>query len=134
MRKWLVLLLGCLALGSVAAGCGDDGDDEGGGGGTPPATEQSSDGGGGDAGGGSSAVTIKEFSFKPGDVKVKAGDTVSWTNEDSAGHDVTGDSFKSGDTGGLGQGDSFEHTFEEAGSFSYVCSVHPNMKGTITVQ
>ena len=134
MRKWLVLLLGCLALGLVA-GCGGD-DDKEESGGTPPATEQSSedDSAGGDSGGGGSAVTIKDFAFDPGDLKVKTGDTVTWTNEDSAGHDVTGDAFKSGDAGGLGQGDSFENTFEKAGSFDYICSVHPTMKGTVTVE
>lgn len=131
MRKWLVLLLGVLALGLVAAGCGGD-DNDGGGGGSPAPSEQPADGGGSSAGG--STVAIKGFAFNPGDVKVAKGDTVTWTNEDSAGHDVTGDGFTSGEPAGMGQGDTFEHTFTEAGSFDYVCTVHSNMKGTVTVE
>ena len=137
MRKWLALLLGCLALGLVTAGCGGDDDGDEGGGGSPPAAEQSTQEeatAGGDSGGGSTEVTIKDFAFDPADVKVKTGDTVTWTNEDSVGHDVTADSFKSGEPGGMGQGDTFEYTFKEAGSFDYICSVHPNMKASVTVE
>ena len=57
---------------------------------------------------------------------------MKWTNDDSATHRIkSGDgSFDSKD---LKNGDSFEHTFDTAGSFAYVCGIHPSMKGTITV-
>ena len=66
---------------------------------------------------------------------MKAGDTVTWTNEESVDHDVTADdgSFKSGRPGGMKQGDTYEHTFKKAGSFAYKCTVHPNMTGTVEV-
>ena len=132
MRNLLPLLLACLALGLVVAGCGDDDDDGGGGGGGGgEAAEQPSDGGG--AGGGAN-VTMEGIAFKPAEITINAGDTVTWTNEDSVGHDVTGDDFKSGAAGGLGNGDTFEHTFDTAGTFDYVCTVHPGMEGTVKVE
>jgi plastocyanin len=133
MRKWPVLLLACLALGLVVAGCGGDDDDDGGGGGAAT-TEQPADGGGGGGGGGGAEVTMEGIAFKPAEVTVAVGDTVTWTNNDSAGHDVTGDDFKSGDPGGIAQGDTFEHTFDQAGTFDYVCTVHPGMEGTVKVE
>lgn len=77
-------------------------------------------------------VTIKNFSFRPGRSSVGVGDTITWTNDDSAPHTATatGGSF---DTGILKKGKSGSHTFTKAGTFSYVCSVHPNMKGTVVV-
>jgi plastocyanin len=133
MRTWLALLLACLALGLVVAGCGgDDDDDGGGGGGGGASTEQPSDSGGGGGGGGN--VTMKGIAFNPAEITIKAGDTVTWTNDDSVGHDVTADAFKSGAAGGIGTGDTFEHTFDKAGTFDYVCTVHPGMEGTVKVE
>ena len=129
-KRWLALLLGCLALALVAAGCGGGGDDNNGGGGSsgnststpaPAAT------------GGGASVTMKDIKFNPSSVTVKAGDTVTWTNDDSVGHDVTGDGFKSGSAGGIQGGQSFKHKFPKAGTFSYVCTFHPGMRGTIEV-
>ena len=136
MARWLALLLACTALGLVAAGCGgDDDEDEGGGGGAATTEEPAGGGGGGDdGGGGGTAVSMEGIAFSPAEVTVAVGDTVTWTNNDPAGHDVTADSFSSGDPGGLAEGDTFEHTFEEAGSFDYVCTVHPGMEGTVVVE
>ncbi len=84
---------------------------------------------------GGMAVSMQNTSFHPSSLSVKAGDTVTWTNEESTAHDVTADdgSFKSGPPGGMKQGDTFEHVFDKAGSFAYKCTVHPNMTGTIEV-
>jgi plastocyanin len=129
-KRLLVLLLGCLALALVAAGCGGDDDDNGGGGG-------GGSGGGAQAPaatGGSAKVSMKDIKFNPGTVKISAGDTVTWTNDDSVGHDVTGDGFKSGDAGGISQGGTFEHKFDKAGTFKYKCTVHPGMTGEVDVK
>jgi plastocyanin len=137
MKRWLALLLACLALGLVVAGCGGDDDDDGGGGGNAGASEQSADeggSGGGGGGGGSAEVSMEGIKFNPGKITVAKGDTVTWTNNDSVGHDVTGDDFKSGDAGGMQNGDTFEFTFDKAGTFDYVCTVHPGMQGTVTVE
>ena len=139
MARWLTLLLACMALALVAAGCGDDDDDDGGGGGAAtteqPAGGGGDDGGGGGGGGGGGAeVSMEGIAFQPAEVTVGVGDTVTWTNNDSVGHDVTADSFSSGDPGAMAGGDTFEHTFEEAGTFDYVCTVHPGMEGTVVVE
>ncbi len=138
MARWLALLLACTALALVAAGCGDDDDDDGGGGGAAtteqPAGGGGDDGGGGGGGGGGAEVSEEGIAFEPAEVTVSVGDTVTWTNNDSVGHDVTADSFSSGEPGGMAPGDTFEHTFEEAGTFDYVCTVHPGMEGTVVVE
>ena len=88
--------------------------------------------GGGAPAAGAGAVTIKDFAFDPGDLSVAKGTTVTWKNDDSATHRIkSGDgSFDSKD---LKNGDSFEHTFDTAGTFDYICGIHPSMKGKITV-
>jgi amicyanin len=137
MTRWLALLLACTALALVAAGCGGDDDDDGGDGGAAT-TEQPAGGGGDDGGGagggGGAEVSMEGIAFQPAEVTVSAGDTVTWTNNDSVGHDVTADSFSSGEPGAMASGDTFEHTFEEAGTFDYVCTVHPGMEGTVVVE
>jgi plastocyanin len=144
MTRWMALLLACLALGVVVAGCGGDDDDDGGNGGAAETTEQPADDGGGggddgggdDSGGGGGGTEVSEvgIAFEPAEVTVAVGDTVTWSNDDEVPHDVTADSFSSGDPGGMQPGDTFEHTFEEAGTFDYVCTVHPGMEGSVTVE
>ena len=137
MKRWLLLLLACVALGLVVGGCGGDDDDDGGG--AQKSEQPAESGGGGDkqsggGAGGGTQVVMQGIKFDPASVTVSAGDTVTWTNEDSVGHDVTGDGFKSGDPGGLQNGDTFEHTFDKAGTFDYVCTVHPGMEGSVKVK
>jgi plastocyanin len=138
MNRWLALLLACVALGVVVAGCGNS--DDGGGGDDAQNTEQpaeqgSAGGGGADTGsGGGAKVSLKGIKFNPANVTVKAGDKVTWTNNDSVGHDVTGDNFKSGEAGGMQNGDTFAHTFDKKGTFDYVCTVHSGMEGSVTVK
>ena len=79
-----------------------------------------------------SSVTISNFTFLPGELKVAPGTTVTWTNTDDTDHTVTADdgAFKSAD---LGQGATFQHTFTTAGTYSYICSIHHSMKATVVV-
>ena len=78
------------------------------------------------------AVAIEDFTFKPGDLQVAAGTTVTFTNEDGFAHTVEAEDG-SFDSGNLEQDATFEHTFEEAGTFEYLCGIHNSMTGTITV-
>lgn len=82
--------------------------------------------------GAATGVTIQNFAFAPQAVTVPAGTTITWTNEDSAPHTATAldGAF---DTGTLKQGHSSTITFAKAGTFSYICSIHPFMKGTVVV-
>jgi plastocyanin len=147
MRRLLALLLALVALAVMAAGCGggdDDDGDSGNGGGNAPAAEEpaaeepaaptAEDGGGGSGGTGpGTQVSMKDIKFNPGTVTIKAGGKVTWTNDDSVGHDVTADDFESGSPGGIDGGSTFSHTFKKAGTYNYVCSVHPGMKGSVKV-
>jgi plastocyanin len=132
MTRWLALLCSCFLL--AVAGCGGDDENEsedGGGGGA--AQEEPAGGSSGEAPK-SVGVAMKDIKFVPASVTVSKGGTVSWKNEETAPHDVTADDFKSGAAGGMKQGDTFEHTFKSAGSFDYVCTVHPGMEGTVEVK
>jgi plastocyanin len=72
-----------------------------------------------------------EMGFFPAAQSIAKGDTVTWTNKMGFAHTVTADdgSFDSK----LSGGGTFSHTFPAAGSFPYSCTIHPSMKGTITV-
>ena len=82
----------------------------------------------------SASVTISDFEFTPASVTVNEGDTVTWTNMDEAPHTVTVSSgpvkFASPT---LQKGQSFTYTFKKAGTYSYYCAVHPDMKATVKV-
>ena len=79
------------------------------------------------------AVTISGFAFDPAEITVKAGDTVTWTNQDSVQHKVVSDNgiFEGP---AIGQGMTYSFTFATAGTYTYHCGIHPSMKGTVTVQ
>ena len=64
---------------------------------------------------------------------ISVGDTVTWRNDDGAPHTTTGDDGLF-DSGSLGTGAEFSHTFSEAGTFRYTCTIHPSMVATITVE
>ncbi|QUQ66984.1 Amicyanin [Kutzneria sp. CA-103260] len=79
-------------------------------------------------------VSIKNFAFDPAVITVKVGTTVTWTNADQDPHTVTSDG-KSGPLNSkpFNQGDTFQYTFTQAGTFSYLCTIHPFMTATVTV-
>jgi LPXTG-motif cell wall-anchored protein len=81
----------------------------------------------------STSVTIKDFEFGPASITVNVGDTVTWNNAGPTPHSATA-SDGSFDTGVFPKGRSRSHTFDEAGTFAYICTPHPFMKGTVTVQ
>jgi plastocyanin len=76
-------------------------------------------------------VSIKNFAFSPSTLNIKKGDTVVWTNEDRAPHQIEGSNFKS-DV--FQNGATYSFTFKETGKFSYICSIHPSMKGEIAAE
>jgi len=77
-------------------------------------------------------VTLQNMAFNPSTLNVQVGATVTWVNKDSATHNVVSDSGVF-DSGNLANGQSYNYTFNQAGSFPYHCSIHPSMKGTIVV-
>lgn len=91
------------------------------------------DGGGGAASPGAGRVAIVDFAFDPSTVAVAVGDTITWTNKDTAAHTVTSDGDGPLDSGTLREGATYEATFERPGRYAYICSIHPTMKGTVEV-
>ena len=76
--------------------------------------------------------------FSPASLTINSGDTVEWTNADTAAHTVTSGSPANGPSGVFDSslimgGASFENTFDEAGDYDYFCMVHPWMVGNIQV-
>jgi plastocyanin len=77
-------------------------------------------------------ITLKAFTFTPAAVTVRAGTRVTWRNLDEEPHTVvsTTGAFRSD---ALDQNDSFSFQFDEPGEYSFICSIHPHMRGTVTV-
>ena len=105
---------------------------------TAPATSTAPAASAAPAGGGSGAKVdvIADAgnggAYKADSVKVKVGDTVTWTwVDDNASHTVTGDNF---DSGLLSKGATFSQKFSTAGTIKYRCLVHPQMLGQVVVQ
>jgi amicyanin len=81
----------------------------------------------------SGSVTIADFTFSPATITINQGDTVTWNNNGPTPHSATANDG-SFDTGILRKGQSGSHTFDAAGTYSYICTPHPYMKGTVVVQ
>jgi plastocyanin len=78
-------------------------------------------------------VKIDNFTFAPQRLTVKAGTTVTWTNEDDIPHTVAS-STKAFKSKALDTDDKFSFTFTTPGSYEYFCSLHPHMTGAIVVE
>jgi plastocyanin len=80
-------------------------------------------------------VTIDNFTFSPAQVVVPVGTRVTWTNRDDIPHTVTGsDDPRTMKSQPLDTGESFAFTFGKPGTYSYFCSLHPHMQGTVVVR
>ena len=89
------------------------------------------------------ASTLTDTAYSPNPIQATVGQTVVWTNDDSAFHTVTSgttgapdgkfDSGLQGPTALTSKGKTFEHTFDAAGEYPYFCTLHPAMVGTVTV-
>jgi plastocyanin len=85
---------------------------------------------------GSTLVAIRGFAFLPSDVRVKAGSSVTWLNCEPAGTPSHTTTSNQGvwQSPLLAPGDAFTQTFNTPGVFPYICSVHPFMTASITVE
>jgi LPXTG-motif cell wall-anchored protein len=81
----------------------------------------------------SGSVTIADFQFTPAQITIDQGDTVTWTNDGPTPHSATAPDG-SFDTGIFPAGERRSHTFDEAGTFAYICTPHPDMHGTVVVR
>jgi plastocyanin len=77
-------------------------------------------------------VVIDGLKNEPETLTVKRGDTVIWTNKDPFPHTVTAPGkFDSHD---IPAGGSWKYVARVAGDYAYICTLHPNMKGTLRVE
>ena len=124
-KSRLIFCLACVVLlivSCMAAGCSSSQ--------TPPANAAPTS-----SAAGGNTVVIKNFAFDPSSLTVKSGAVVKWTNQDGASHTIVSDTGSpvafSSDS--LASGASYSFTFTQPGTYTYHCSVHPSMKGTIIV-
>ena len=111
MRKFLLPALAAAAL--FAAGCGGSGESS-----EPVATTE--------------VQMVKSYRFDPKVIEIRAGDTVTWTNEDNFTHTVEVDGQEDHK---VEQGESFSITFDTPGTYHYVCTLHSqDMDGTVIVK
>ena len=111
-RRFLLPAAAVLAATLVAAGCGGAGSSD------PVATTKVS--------------MAKSYRFDPGTIKIEAGDTVTWTNNDNFTHTVKVDGQEDHK---VGRGDSVAIRFDKPGSYHYVCTLHSkDMDGTVVVK
>jgi plastocyanin len=109
--RFLVPAAAVLAAAAVAAGCGGTGSSD------PVATDEVS--------------MAKSYRFSPETVEIKAGDTVTWTNNDNFTHTVE---VEGQEDHKVDRGDSVSITFDEPGRYDYVCTLHSkDMHGTVIV-
>jgi plastocyanin len=81
-----------------------------------------------------SNVTIQNFAFSPSTLTIKPGTTVTWTNKDNTDHTATSQSGpESFDSKNIAQDKSYSFKFTKEGTYQYICTIHPYMKGTIVV-
>jgi len=119
-----VVAVAVATLALMAAGCG--GSDDGGG-------TRSKDGAPATAGK-SNVIEIRDFKYFPPKASVKKGESITVSNVDTADHTITASDGKVFDTGVLKPKETKKLTFDEPGSFPYICDLHPFMKGEIVVQ
>ncbi len=88
--------------------------------------------------GGSANAGIKDQAYTPANLAVNAGDSVTWTNnetkESSIPHTVSSSGGGPLKSGSMQPGATYSYTFANPGTYNYVCDVHPNMKGSVTVK
>ena len=71
--------------------------------------------------------------FQPSPITINVGDRVRWTNNDGIAHTTTSTDTSLWKSGSLNPGVGFPWTFDTPGTFSYFCSIHPDMKGEVEV-
>jgi plastocyanin len=111
MRKFLLPAVAAAAV--FASGCGGAGESS-----EPVATTE--------------VQMVKSYRFDPKVIEIKAGDTVTWTNEDNFTHTVE---VEGQEDHKVEQGESVEITFDKPGTYDYVCTLHSqDMDGTVIVK
>lgn len=144
MARRLSILLAASALLLAAASCGDEDGPDGGNVAAPTTPEATApaDPGPGDTeppavdgeAGGAVAVGMQGLEFEPAQVTVKVGQQVTWTNNEAIPHNVVAEDGADFESDTFGEGGTFSYTPTAPGRITYVCTIHPGMDGTLTVE
>jgi plastocyanin len=78
-------------------------------------------------------IVIDNFTFAPTPLKVKAGTSVTWVNHDDIPHSIVCPNLKV-KSHPLDTDESFAYKFEQAGTYDYICGLHPHMHGQVVVE
>jgi plastocyanin len=79
-------------------------------------------------------VQVSEYQFTAPSVTIKAGQSVEWHNQGNVAHTVTETSAHDFNSPDIGPGQTYVQTFDKPGTYTYVCSIHPDrMHGTVVV-
>jgi plastocyanin len=78
-------------------------------------------------------VALQDLCFTPTVIRIKTGQSVTWTNRDQTAHTVTGAAMRWGDYDELNGGDTVTYRFQSSGVFPYFCAIHPSMVGAVVV-
>jgi plastocyanin len=119
--RWIVAVLAAAAL---VAACGSDDN---------KSSDSSSGGKAQAAPVATDAVNMKDIQFDPKDITVKVGQKVTWTNQDTATHNVVADSGADFSSDSFGKDGTFSFSPKTAGTIKYECTLHQGMEGTIEV-
>src|SRR5437763_1420450 len=81
------------------------------------------------------SVAMQNNVFSPSSITIPVNSTVTWTNKDGYAHTVTSTSSNEQyDSGNINAGSTFSHKFSSTGTFTYKCTIHAGMTGTVIVQ
>ena len=86
------------------------------------------------AGGKQNKIEIKDFAFNPQTITVKSGEKITWVNKDEEPHTVVSVEKQFKKSPALDTDDKYTVTMGAPGTYTYFCSVHPKMTGTIVVE
>ena len=78
-------------------------------------------------------ISMKDIQFVPREAETKVGQKVTWTNDDTAPHNVTAKEGADFASETMNKGDTFDHTPTQAGTIDYVCTIHPGQDGKLIV-
>ena len=132
MRRFLLISLTAVAL--AVAGCGEDSTDTASTASEAPPAAASPSTSTPAAEGEAVEVGMKGLQFEPKDVTVKVGTTVAWKNNEDIPHNVVAEEGADFESDTFGKDGTFEFKAEKAGTVKYVCTIHPGMAGTLTVE
>jgi plastocyanin len=129
MRRRLLAPLAAAAL--ALAACGDDEEAPTA---STPAEPTTSAPAAPATGGEAVEIGMRNLQFEPRDVTVKAGTTVTWKNNEEIPHNVVAEEGAEFESDTFGKDGTYEFEAAEPGTVKYVCTLHPGMDGTLTVE